>query len=180
MKTLQTTANTRPRRRSPATWFALRTQTVGTLSALQQSVYPATCVDILLINEDSPVVVGPWTTPFVAQLAPGTRIVGARVRPGSASACACRALKSQTGSERTAIAPSLHGGGRIRSQNISISAAICGTHAGDDFVFCTQRTVSERASRGLRSPRHSMKGPQLLQIIQRHVSAPLLLCDFPR
>ena len=34
---------------------------------------------------DVPMVVGPWTEPFVAPLAPGTKIIGARCHPGLAS-----------------------------------------------------------------------------------------------
>lgn len=47
-------------------------------------VLPDACVDIVLINDDPPVVVGPWTEPFVVRLAAGTRIVGARLHPGHA------------------------------------------------------------------------------------------------
>jgi AraC-like DNA-binding protein len=61
------------------------TQTIGPKCEVAQPVYPDTCVDILLINETAPIVVGPWTEPFVSHLAPGTRILGARVRPGSAT-----------------------------------------------------------------------------------------------
>jgi AraC-like DNA-binding protein len=60
------------------------TQTVGARSEIAQAVYPDTCIDILLVNNAAPFVVGPWTTPFVSQLAPGTRILGARIRPNSA------------------------------------------------------------------------------------------------
>lgn len=47
-------------------------------------VLPDACVDIVLVNDDPPVVVGPWTEPFVVRLAAGTRIVGARLHPGHA------------------------------------------------------------------------------------------------
>lgn len=60
------------------------TQTVGPRVEFPQRVLPDCCVDVLLINE-VPVVVGPWTEPFVAALAPGTNIVGARCHPGLAS-----------------------------------------------------------------------------------------------
>jgi AraC-like DNA-binding protein len=49
-------------------------------------VLPDTCVDIVVINHESPLVVGPWTEPFVARLAPGTTVVGARCHPGLAQA----------------------------------------------------------------------------------------------
>lgn len=48
-------------------------------------VLPDACVDIVFINDDPPVVVGPWTNSFVARFAAGTRIVGARLHPGYAS-----------------------------------------------------------------------------------------------
>ena len=47
-------------------------------------VLPDACVDIVFINDDPPIVVGPWTESFVARLAVGTRIVGARLHPGYA------------------------------------------------------------------------------------------------
>ena len=47
-------------------------------------VLPDACIDIVFINDDPPVVVGPWTESFVARLAGGTRIVGARLHPGYA------------------------------------------------------------------------------------------------
>lgn len=49
-----------------------------------QRVLPDGCVDILLMNE-VPIVVGPWTTPFIANLAPGANILAARICPGLAS-----------------------------------------------------------------------------------------------
>lgn len=48
-------------------------------------VLPDACVDIVLINAGPPVVVGPWTESFVARLAIGARIVGARLHPGCAA-----------------------------------------------------------------------------------------------
>ena len=47
-------------------------------------VLPDACVDIVFINNDAPVVVGPWTESFVADLAAGTTIVGVRFHPGRA------------------------------------------------------------------------------------------------
>lgn len=49
-----------------------------------QRVLPDGCVDVLLMNE-IPIVIGPWTRPFIANLAPGTNILGARICPGLAS-----------------------------------------------------------------------------------------------
>jgi AraC-like DNA-binding protein len=57
------------------------TQTIRSPVEFAQRVLPDCCADILLIN-DVPIVVGPWTEPFVAPLAPGTKIIGARCHPG--------------------------------------------------------------------------------------------------
>jgi len=64
-------------------WTAL---VIGPQGANAQHVLPDGCIDIVLINEEPPVVVGPWTKSFVARYAPGTRIVGARWHPGRAPA----------------------------------------------------------------------------------------------
>ena len=65
--------------------LCLWTQTVtGSRDEFEQRVLPDGCVDIVLINDEAPIVVGPWTEPFVARLAPGTIIVGARCHPGLA------------------------------------------------------------------------------------------------
>jgi len=47
-------------------------------------VLPDGCVDIVFINEEPPIVVGPWTDPFIARFAAGSSITGARLRPGYA------------------------------------------------------------------------------------------------
>jgi AraC-like DNA-binding protein len=60
------------------------TQIIGPSSAFTQRVLPDCCVDILLTN-GVPMVVGPWTDPFDADLPAGTRILGARCHPGRAS-----------------------------------------------------------------------------------------------
>jgi AraC-like DNA-binding protein len=52
--------------------------------AYAHRVLPDACVDIVFVNDDPPVVVGPWTEPFVVRLAAGTRILGARLHPGHA------------------------------------------------------------------------------------------------
>jgi AraC-like DNA-binding protein len=56
----------------------------GSTGEYAQRVLPDGCIDIVFINDNPPDVVGPWTKPFVARLAPGTKIVGARFRPGHA------------------------------------------------------------------------------------------------
>lgn len=60
------------------------TQTVGSSSKFTQRVLPDCCVDIIVIN-GAPMVIGPWTESFVADLPPGTTILGARCHPGLAS-----------------------------------------------------------------------------------------------
>ena len=66
--------------------LCLWTQTVtGSRDEFEQPVLPDGCVDIVLINDEAPMVIGPWTQPFVARLAPGTIIIGARCHPGLAS-----------------------------------------------------------------------------------------------
>jgi AraC-like DNA-binding protein len=63
----------------------LWTQTIASSSSpFAQRVLPDGCVDIVNINDETPMVIGPWTEPFVARLAPGTTITGARCRPGLA------------------------------------------------------------------------------------------------
>jgi AraC-like DNA-binding protein len=59
------------------------TQTVSPRIEFAQRVLPDCCIDVVLVNE-VPMVAGPWTKPFVARLAPGTKIVGARLHPGLA------------------------------------------------------------------------------------------------
>lgn len=48
-------------------------------------VLPDGCVDVVLIDDEAPAVVGPWTEAFLANLRPGTGIVGARFHPGRAA-----------------------------------------------------------------------------------------------
>ena len=65
--------------------LCLWTQTIlGSRSEFAQRVLPDACIDLVLINDEAPMVIGPWTEPFVARLAPGTTIVGARCHPGRA------------------------------------------------------------------------------------------------
>lgn len=59
-------------------------QTIHSRTEFAQRVLPDGCVDVLLINGVA-TVIGPWTRPFVANLPPGTNIVGARICPGMAS-----------------------------------------------------------------------------------------------
>ena len=48
-------------------------------------VLPDACIDVVFINNDPPVVIGPWTESFVAGLSAGTTIAGVRFHPGRAS-----------------------------------------------------------------------------------------------
>jgi AraC-like DNA-binding protein len=62
-------------------------------------VLPDGCVDIVLINEDAPIVAGPWTEPFTVRFTPGSTVIGARWFPGRAPALLglpARALLNQT------------------------------------------------------------------------------------
>src|SRR5690349_16647789 len=70
-----------------AAWFlCFWTQTIsGTQGAYEHRVLPDGCIDIVLINDEHAMVVGPWTVPFVARLTAGTIITGARLHPGRAS-----------------------------------------------------------------------------------------------
>jgi hypothetical protein len=62
------------------------TQTIiGTQGAYEHRLLPDACIDIVLINDEPTMVFGPWTVPFVARLAVGTTITGARLHPGRAS-----------------------------------------------------------------------------------------------
>lgn len=47
-------------------------------------VLPDCCIDIVFINDELPIVVGPWTDPFIAKFSGGARITGVRLRPGYA------------------------------------------------------------------------------------------------
>jgi AraC-like DNA-binding protein len=61
------------------------TQTIsGPSGEYTQQVLPDGCVDIVFINQDPPVAVGPWTNPFAVSFSAGTRILGARFHPGRA------------------------------------------------------------------------------------------------
>ena len=69
-----------------ASFLCFWTQTiVGSQGAFKHRVLPDGCVDVVFINDEPPKVFGPWTIPFVAQLAVGTSVTGARLRPGRAS-----------------------------------------------------------------------------------------------
>jgi AraC-like DNA-binding protein len=58
---------------------------VGLQGNYEHRVLPDGCIDIVFINDETPMAVGPWTVSFVARLAVGTSITGARLHPGRAS-----------------------------------------------------------------------------------------------
>jgi AraC-like DNA-binding protein len=58
---------------------------LGSKGLYGHRVLPDGCIDIVFIDDEPPTVVGPWTVPFVARLAVGSCILGARLRPGRAS-----------------------------------------------------------------------------------------------
>jgi AraC-like DNA-binding protein len=65
--------------------LCLWTQSVaGSGSPYAHRVLPDGCVDIVFINDEPPVVVGPYTECFIARLPPGAAVVGARFHPGRA------------------------------------------------------------------------------------------------
>jgi AraC-like DNA-binding protein len=57
----------------------------GSAGTYEHRVLPDGCIDIVFIDDEPPTVVGPWTVSFVARLAVGTSITGARLHPGRAS-----------------------------------------------------------------------------------------------
>ena len=103
----------------------LSTQKIlGSRDEFAQRVLPDGCVDIVLINDEAPMVIGPWTEPFVARLAAGTMIVGARCRPGHA--------------------PSLLGlpASAVLNQSVPLSA-VCGGVASTAFErIAEERTIA--------------------------------------
>ena len=65
-------------------FICLWTQVIGGDREHTHRVVPDGCIDIVCIADEPPNVVGPWTEPFAITFAPGTRITGARLRPGHA------------------------------------------------------------------------------------------------
>src|SRR6516165_2112581 len=58
---------------------------VGLKGDYRHRVLPDGCADIVFINDEEPMVVGPWTEPFDVSLIKGTRIFGIRMHPGCAA-----------------------------------------------------------------------------------------------
>jgi AraC-like DNA-binding protein len=115
---------------------------VGSRREFAHRVLPDGCADIVLINNEAPVVVGPWTEPFVARLAPGTMIVGARCHPGCAPALLglpASALLNQSvtlrdiwGSARSARFARIAGESTLPTRTLAMQAALLDrlAHAG--------------------------------------------------
>ena len=67
--------------------LCLWTQSIlGTHGRYAHRVLPDACVDVVLVDDGPPMVVGPWTESFLACFTPGATIVGARFHPGQAPA----------------------------------------------------------------------------------------------
>lgn len=58
----------------------------GNSSQSERCVVPDGCIDIVLVDGEPPMVVGPWTESFLVRHAPGTTIIGGRWHPGRAPA----------------------------------------------------------------------------------------------
>jgi AraC-like DNA-binding protein len=64
----------------------LWSQTItGLRGVYEHRVLPDGCIDIVFINEEPPVLVGPWTVSLVVQLSARSTITGARLHPGRAA-----------------------------------------------------------------------------------------------
>jgi AraC-like DNA-binding protein len=64
-------------------FFCFWTQSItGRQSAYAHRVLPDACVDIVLVDDNEPQIIGPWTNSYVVQFPAGTNIVGARLHPG--------------------------------------------------------------------------------------------------
>jgi AraC-like DNA-binding protein len=109
------------------------TQTIGPSCPFRQRVLPDCCVDILVINA-LPMVVGPWTEPFDADLPAGTKILGARCHPGLACSVLgvpasellnlSLPLRDLWGSTRTAAYPRIAGEPALAMQVSAMERAL--------------------------------------------------------
>ena len=123
-------------------------------------VLPDACIDIVFINEEPPIVVGPWTEPFIARLAAGTRIIGARLRPGYASSVL--GIPASELLNRSIPLRSLWNSGRTEpfahvsheqcptARRLALSQALTARLASagppDDIVIASMRWLAERPS----------------------------------
>jgi AraC-like DNA-binding protein len=83
----------------------------GSSGEYAHRVLPDACIDVVIVNDQPPILVGPWTESFIASFPPGSQIVGARFHPGRApgllglpasellnlSVPVCEALRRTTG-----------------------------------------------------------------------------------
>jgi AraC-like DNA-binding protein len=65
-------------------FLCLWTQLIVGSGEYSHPVLPDSCIDIVFINDELPIVVGPWTDPFITKFFAGARITGVRLRPGYA------------------------------------------------------------------------------------------------
>jgi len=139
-----------------------------------QRVLPDGCIDILWIGQSAPVIVGPATRTFVARLAPGSLVIGARLGPGMAPSVlglpACEALNREVPldavwramdhlSERLAEQPGT--GAKLAVLEAALAERVAQAGACDSLVeagvawlasspagrvrdFCTSAGISER------------------------------------
>jgi AraC-like DNA-binding protein len=98
------------------------TQSITGQSAYIHHVLPDACVDIVLVDDNEPQIVGPWINSFVAQFPAGTTIVGARFHPG--------------------LAPDLLGfpASELLNQSVPL-AALCGQRQSDSFARVTDAST---------------------------------------
>ena len=56
----------------------------GSHGRYSHRVLPDACIDIVFVKDAAPLLVGPWKESFLADFAPGTKILGVRFHPGRA------------------------------------------------------------------------------------------------
>jgi hypothetical protein len=136
------------------------TQAIVGSQEYAHQVLPDACIDIVFINEEPPIVVGPWTEPFIARLAAGTTITGARLRPGYASSVL--GIPASELFNRSIPLRSLWDGGRTEpfahvsheqcttARRLALSQALTARIASagppDDIVITSMRWLAERPS----------------------------------
>ena len=57
----------------------------GSRGVYSHTVLPDACVDVVFINNEAPLLVGPWQESFITNFPPGTKILGVRFHPGRAA-----------------------------------------------------------------------------------------------
>lgn len=136
------------------------TQAIVDSQEYAHPVLPDACIDIVFINKEPPIVVGPWTKPFIARLAAGTRIIGARLRPGYASSVLgipasellnrSIPLRSLWDSRRTEPFAHVSHEQSPTASRLALSQALAGCLASvgppDDIVIASMRWLAKRPS----------------------------------